>query len=103
MNPLNPLTLLPMISLLAISTLGLTACADATQQASHGSTPSTQAAEYKPVRVARTGSLIDHAVVAHTDDDDDSPSAQSSGATSVSQLLNGNSASGGSKAGMFKN
>jgi hypothetical protein len=54
--------------------------------------------EYRPPRVETTGSLINHAVIAHVDDaEGDTANGKMSGARTVSEQVNGMSGSLGSR------
>ncbi|HEY3598113.1 MAG TPA: hypothetical protein VGL08_11465 [Paraburkholderia sp.] len=86
----------------ALALLTLSGCAGSGASTQAGTTPDAHR-EYRPARVETTGSLIGRSVVAHVDDDDDDGVAgMKTGATSVSEMLNGNSAVGGTRMGQIR-
>ncbi len=91
-----------LIAALVTTTVAGCAGSPSSQNAAAGS-PAPK--EYRPPRVETTGSLISRAVVAHVDDDDDTQSSDArtrKGANTVSELLNGNSALQGTRAGQIR-
>jgi hypothetical protein len=93
---------LASLAAVAAAALMLNACTSGTD----ASVARSQRQNSAP-RVERTGSLINHAVVAHVDDDDDadanaSASPSQTGARNMGELLNGNAGSMGSMTNQIK-